>query len=509
MQWDVGLGRAAIHTLLISGGAGLLATFLAAILSFGIFFVRIPLGRWCGAWVSSMLLIPVYVQATAWSAGFGIQGWWRLSQVDAAKAPWWGILSVIWIHAVAALPACFLILSYGWHRMRDGTYEQAWSEFGPKYVAARIIPRRWAPWLATAFLWTFCMTQNDMVVTNLFQVPTLCESVYQQVQFGKLRIGPIALACSVAALCGFVAAFTARRFHRRSRVEAIVPQGSWDPIPGKRTRIGWAVPGLVWGIVGMTVLLPWLGMMVRIGIESRMIDNQPVRVWSIHAVASSLGHVLDFGTEIGWSCSLACWTTMTTMVLALGLVHGIPFRRGSSWVVGVMVFLLALPGPIVNLSVSWLFHTALPLSMQFLGDQTLLGPILALQSRCLPVAYGILWLARGRYEAQHDALLAMDAGLPAWLRAWVWLRYARSAIGASALACAMIAMGDLASYLLVQPPGVTTVAMRMFDLLHYGIRNREASLALVMSALAALPSWWLFRTSARLRPLSYWRDRPD
>jgi ABC-type Fe3+ transport system permease subunit len=57
----------------------------------------------------------------------------------------------------------------------------------------------------------------------------------------------------------------------------------------------------------------------------------------------------------------------------------------------------------------------------------------------------------------------------------------------------MIAFGDLASYLLVQPPGVTTVAMRMFELLHYGIRNREASLALLLSAFALLPSWWLAR----------------
>jgi len=51
--------------------------------------------------------------------------------------------------------------------------------------------------------------------------------------------------------------------------------------------------------------------------------------------------------------------------------------------------------------------------------------------------------------------------------------------------------------------------MRMFDLLHYGIRNREASLALVLSALAAIPSWWLLRTNALLTPPSYGRDRPD
>jgi ABC-type Fe3+ transport system permease subunit len=485
------LGRAVAHTLVVSGGAALLATVLAVILSYGIYFARIPFGRLCAGWISSMLLIPVYVQATAWSAGFGIQGWLRLSQVDAAKYPWWGIASAIWIHAVAALPACFLILSYGWHRVRDGTFEQAWSELGPGNVATRILPVKLVPWLIGAFLWTFCMVQNDMVVTNLFQVPTLCESVYQQVQFGKLRWGPIATACLIALISGLSVALIVSRSQRNVRSVASILKASWDPVLATRKGATWIVSILVWSIATFTVALPWLGMIFRIGIESRMIDGQAVRGWSANAFLSSLLHVQDYRIEIGWSCELVFWTSVLSMVLALGLITWIPFRGGSAWVLGTMVFLLALPGPIVNLSVSWLFHTAMPQSLQFLGDQTLLGPILALQTRCLPVAYGILWLARSRFEDQHETLLSVDRSLPMWLRVWVWLRYARVAIVATALACVMIAFGDLASYLLVQPPGVTTVAMRMFELLHYGIRNREASLALMLSAVAVLPSWWL------------------
>lgn len=493
MQWDVGLGRAIAHTLMISGGAALLATALATILSYGIFFARIPWGRPCAAWISSMLLIPVYVQATAWSAGFGIQGWLRISQVDAAKYPWWGIASVIWIHAVAALPACFLILSYGWYRARDATFEQAWSEFGPGYVASRILPIRLTPWIVCALLWTVCMTQNDMVVTNLFQVPTLCESVYQQVQFGKLRSGPIAVAWLMAAVGGLSAAMVVRRVLRNMRSEHIVSHGNWDPVPAQRTLIGMATPWVVWMIVGFAVALPWLGMVARTGVESRVIDGQAVRNWNVNAFASSLWHVLDYRIELGWSCMLVCWATAVTMASAWLLITCIPFRKGSAWVVGGMVFMLALPGPIVNLWVASFLNTALPQPLQFLSDQTLLGPILALQTRCLPVAYGILWLARARFEAQHVAILSIDRSLSARVRMWVWFRDAREALAASALACSMIAFGDLASYLLVQPPGVTTIAMRMFDLLHYGIRNREASLALVLSALAALPSWWLAR----------------
>jgi ABC-type Fe3+ transport system permease subunit len=55
-----------------------------------------------------------------------------------------------------------------------------------------------------------------------------------------------------------------------------------------------------------------------------------------------------------------------------------------------------------------------------------------------------------------------------------------------------IAFGDLASYLLIQPPGVTTVAMRMFDLLHYGTKNREAGLAVALAIFGSVSSLaWL------------------
>lgn len=493
MQWDVGLGRSVAHSLLVSGGAALLATAFAAILSYGIFFAKVPLGRLVAAWVSSMLLIPVYVQATAWSAGFGIQGWFRLSQVDAAKVPWWGIASVIWIHAVASMPACFLIFSAGWQRIHDATLEQAWVEMGPRYVATRILPRRLIPWFAIALLWSFCMTQNDMVVTNLFQVPTLCESVYQQVQFGKLRSGPIATACLLSLILGTYTAIMLQRLLRQRPFQESVPRCRWNPLPARARGIERIVPLAVWSIFTITILLPWLGMLVRIGLESRTVDGRAHREWRWSTVMNSIGHVLDYRSELGWSSTLAVWTTLLTMGVAVALVLWIPLRRGSAWVVGCMVFLVALPGPIVNLSISWLLNTALPPSLQFLGEQTLLGPILALQSRCLPVAYLILWMAHTRFHAQHESILAMDRALSVVTRGWIWFRHARMAMAVSALACVMIAFGDLASYLLVQPPGVTTVAMRMFDLLHYGIRNREASLAFALSAIALVPSWWLAR----------------
>ena len=54
----------------------------------------------------------------------------------------------------------------------------------------------------------------------------------------------------------------------------------------------------------------------------------------------------------------------------------------------------------------------------------------------------------------------------------------------------IIALGDLAASILTVPPGVTTVAIRIFGLMHYGVEDQLAAICLVqigvMTGLACL-----------------------
>jgi len=87
VQWDVSVSHATLLTLGIGLCVGLLTTLLALWLSLATCWFRITGSKIAIALISSFLLIPLYVQATAWSAGFGSNGWLRLSQVDASKHP--------------------------------------------------------------------------------------------------------------------------------------------------------------------------------------------------------------------------------------------------------------------------------------------------------------------------------------------------------------------------------------------------------------------------------------
>ena len=444
--------------------------------------------------VLSLTLIPIYVQATAWSAGFGAQGWFRLSQVSAAISPSTAIGSVIWIHGIAAVPVCFLLCAMGLKRSFDSNTRQSLLDFGPWYATFRfLVPKLW-PWIAAGAIWTVAMTGNDMVVTNLFQVPTLTETVYQQVQFNELNSSSIGMAYSFAMAIGLLVLTMVWLLQTRMGGEKTGPPAPADfqtfELRGVQRWIG-ALFG--WTIVWMVVLIPITNLIVKAGWIATMDNGEIRRSWSAVVLIQSIVQSGTFMNEISWSIQLSL--VSSALALVLGIVLAACVRsRWSNWLaIGLMAFLLALPGPIINLIVIGIFDRSEPEWIGYLADRTLCGPILALQSRCLPIVFGVLWLARNRYKEHHERSLQLDLGLPYLTRIWILFKAMGSPLAVALVVAFFVAFSDLASYLLVQPPQVTTVAMRMFDLLHYGIKNRESGLALTLIIAGAIPTCLFLR----------------
>lgn len=439
--------------------------------------------------VLSLILIPLYVQATAWSAGFGTQGWFRLSQVSAAISPSTAIASVVWIHGIASVPVCFLLCALGLKRSFDSNTRQALLDFGPWYATFRfLVPTLW-PWIAAGAIWSIAMTGNDMVVTNLFQVPTLTESVYQQVQFNELNSSSIGLACSFAIAIGIVVLTLVWLLQTRMGGENAGPPAPADfqafELRGVQRSIG-ALFG--WTIVSMVVLIPLANLIVKAGWIATMDKEEIRRSWSPVVLIQSIVQSRTFLNEILWSIQLSLYSSAVALALGIVLAACIRTRWSNCLAIGLMAFLLALPGPIINLIVIGIFDRNEPEWMGYLADRTLCGPILALQSRCLPIVFGVLWLAKERYKKHHERLLQLDMGLPYFTRIWILFKAMVNPLAVALVVAFFVAFSDLASYLLVQPPQVTTVAMRMFDLLHYGIKNRESGLALTLVLAGAIPT---------------------
>ena len=85
--------------------------------------------------------------------------------------------------------------------------------------------------------------------------------------------------------------------------------------------------------------------------------------------------------------------------------------------------------------------------------------------------------------------MALDAST-LWMHKLAWIR----PMVVACVASFFIAFANLETYLLILPPGVTTVSMRSFELLHYGVQNKEAGLSVCLilgSIVSAMMLQWL------------------
>ncbi|MEM9185202.1 MAG: hypothetical protein AAGB00_01750, partial [Planctomycetota bacterium] len=159
---------------------------------------------------------------------------------------------------------------------------------------------------------------------------------------------------------------------------------------------------------------------------------------------------------------------------------------------------LVVPGPLLGVAAIRLLNHpwGSPLAgLTWMYDHTLLGPWLVQMVRATPIATLILWPA---FASVPRAVVgaARSDGVPWWgvvPKIVAPMRW--RAVAAAWLAAVATSVGELAATKLVLPPGPTTVAERLFTLLHYGVEDRVAGLSLAtigfFLALSGAAAWLL------------------
>jgi iron(III) transport system permease protein len=247
--------------------------------------------------------------------------------------------------------------------------------------------------------------------------------------------------------------------------------------------------------------LPMANLIAKAGWEAHLVNGLVHRSWSFGTLLQSVSQIGSFGAEFWWSFQLSAYSTALSFCLVSLLVRcsvhrwsNVELHRWTNGaLLGAMAFLLALPGPMVNLMVIHLLSFSKQDWLNFLADRTLAGPIVALQSRSLPVVFFVLWIANERFSARNEQALRIDLGLSWASRSWIRMKAIQGPCWLASIVSFFICFADLSSYLLVQPPGVTTVAMRMFDMLHYGVKNQEAALAMTLAGISMATTMLIVR----------------
>ncbi len=484
-------------TLAISLPVGTLAAVLIA-------RTDMPGRRLAGVAFGAMLLVPVYLQAAAWQAGFGLQGWVTLNWNQGVWLA--GMPAVIWIHGLNAIPWVVLIVGVGLRLVEPELEEQALLEAGSCNVFLRVTLPACYGAMGVAALWVTVTTSTEMAVTDLFAVRTFAEEIYTQTANGPWLdqggfVGPPGflpcLLLSAAFVLGgmvFLSSLASVRRPVSRRRPITYSLGPYRPI---------ATGGMA-ALLLATIAVPLVNLAAKAGIVVTQTPAGRVRHWSLGRFVEIVARTpKDYGEEFAWTLLIGLLAA-TAAVAVAGLAAWLACRsRGGRIVVGlVTATALATPGPVIGLAVIRLVNQPGIPWLSFLYSQSILAPWLAQTIRALPPAVLILWFAfRSIPPSLLDAARADGAGIWSQLfRIALPMRWA--ALLLAWMTSAIVATGDLAASVLTVPPGVTTLSIRIFTLLHYGVEDVVAGICLAslagFAALTLVVGWWARRYLDRL-----------
>jgi iron(III) transport system permease protein len=442
-----------------------------------------------------MLFVPLYLQAAAWQAGFGVQGWFTLAGGGPVLLEGWP--GVIWIHVMAAIPWVVLITAVGFRAIDPELEELSLLDASPaKVFWSTSLPAARSA-LGTAAIWVAIVVAGEMTVTDLFARRTYAEEVYTRLEIGPqpgdppLGLLPGVLLTAALIVAGLA---VARECIPRRRPASL--ENRWV------FRLGaWHVPALL--LVGLVLAVslgvPLGNLAYKAGVMVAQTDAGRVRIWSplkcLKMVASS---PWIFRREWGWS--LLVGSLAATAATIVGTALAWLARRGGFWaslVVTLSAIGLAVPGPVLGLAIIGLLNQRGIPPLVYLYDYTIAAPWLAWTARALPPATLILWQGLGTIPTELLEAAAIDGAGPMARLVRIAIPNRLPALALAWLVALAVASGDLAASILVVPPGMETLSRRIFGLIHYGIEDQVAGICLaqvvLFGVIAAAAAWLALR----------------
>jgi iron(III) transport system permease protein len=436
-------------------------------------------GRNAGWFALTILLFsPIYLQAAGWDAWFGRQTWlWQGQHAHTHR-----MLVAIWIHAAAAIPWVAMMVGAALLQITPELEESALMDMSvPAVLASITLPLCW-PAILLSCWWVAVMTGAEMTVTDLYQIRTYAEEIYttipllEDVTFQELalqtapRAAWIMFGCIGLSLL-FIGALARHEYPPSANTRLELDLGNGRLLASF----------LLFVLAAIIVAAPVITLCFDAGsyVESGAVGGQ--RSWSakkfMELVASS---PLRFRRELVWTIAIgACAATLGT-VLAIGL--GSMARNGKFGALLTLVLATlcaAIPGPMIALGIITLLNRESNSFSVWLYDRTILAPVLAGAIRSLPVTIAVVWWGIRTVPSELNDLAKLD-GLGTLQRIWhVLWPTRRELILAAWCAAFAIAIGDLGATVLVTPPGVSTLAIRVFGLLHAGVNDQVAAICLV------------------------------
>jgi iron(III) transport system permease protein len=448
------------------------------------------------------LFVPLPLFASGWQAALGSKG--LFSGLMDTTGPWrpWdqGMRTAIWIHAVAGFPWVVWIVGRGLCWVEPELEEDALLLMRPYRVLLRVTLRRSTAAIAAAALWVALQTATEVTVTDMMQVRTYAEEVYNQFVTSDRDLIPRLVAGSapsVLVAC-FLILTAALRWERT--------------LPPRATLLGttrlYKLGYLRWpcflisaGCIGVLAIVPLSSLLWKTGLA-----GSPEH-WSLLAFRDALFKAFHARRDLViTSLSLAAVAGLVTAVLALiACWLATESRRFLYFVLLIMAVAWATPAPVVGVGLKQAIDLLLrlfpypPLAVQLYYGPSSLPGLWINVIRFFPCAVAVLWpFIRSLPPELRDAA-RVDGARPWQELLYVVFPLSCPALILAVLAVAVLSLGELGAGKLVETPGSVTFAHELFSQMHYGTERDVASLCLLL-LLPVLAGGLGVALAGKLRP---------
>ncbi len=410
----------------------------------------------------------------------------------------------IWILALLLWPITLFATLAAWRRLEAAQFECEPAMTGFALLRWLLIPGAKGE-LALAAVLTFVLSLNNFAVPAILQTKVLPDEMWVQFNTKFDTLAALRLSVPLVLAPVLLLAWATRQSVSWPRIQGTVPATIFRRQLGSKWRIGCGL------------LAVWL-CVVSVGLPLGRIFFAP-RTWA------ELPGAIDASSGAIWN---SFWFAALTATGVVGVALVLCRRRGNE----AHTFQSAIGNRQSPMNQSLLTSAATILSwLPFFIPGVLIGiALIKLFNRPVLVTFyqsiGIMLLALAiRYfalawTAARHAIASVDSDLTdaaklegasrlQMFRFVVWPQIAPQ-IFAAWYVVYLLCLWDVESIVIIQPPGGETLALKIFNLLHYGYAAQVNALCVVLLGLAVLPlvfvagfaRTWQFVLSHRPREVS-------
>ena len=408
------------------------------------------------------LALPPFLITNCWLHFFGYTGVWHRWLA-------WDIFSLsgtIWVLSLLLWPIPLLAAWSAWHRLEPEQLESDLAVQGWPLFRHLLLPLA-RPALVQASVLTFILAINNFSVPAILQVKVSPAEMWIRFNTEFDTVGVLQLSWPLMIVPLFLLVSFARRGLPWPHRQAPVPARLFQRQLGSLWF--WTSSGLTLLICFFSVGLPVLQLL------------STARTWT------ELPGALAAGQSACWDSLLYAAFGATAVIVLSVVVQGRfgpnRFKRFGSWLGSVLWLPFLLPGVLVGIALIAVFNR--PWTSAFYQSAGIV--ILAFLIRY----FGFGWNTVAQASRGVDPDLVNVARLEGASR-WEMFRQVQwpqigSQLTAVWYVVFLLCLWDVESMLLIVPPGGETLALRIFNLLHYGHNAQVNALCLTLLVLALLP----------------------